>query len=116
MCNCGHCLRCTKHVQVVAPGEVIVYTYNVYWTGSDIAWSGRWDAYLRVSTGGAEIKLSTVFSAVMMAALLTVSAVFALLRNMRRDLAHHKIHHRPVRDGKVCAVAEVCGLNYRNLA
>ncbi len=32
-------------------GAKIVYTYDVYWEESDIAWSSRWDAYLRMPGG-----------------------------------------------------------------
>ena len=28
-----------------------MYTYDVYWEESDIAWSSRWDAYLRMPGG-----------------------------------------------------------------
>lgn len=35
----------------LAPGESIVYTYDVYWDTSDITWSSRWDAYLRMPGG-----------------------------------------------------------------
>lgn len=34
-----------------APGAPIVYTYDVYWDTSDIPWSSRWDAYLRMPGG-----------------------------------------------------------------
>ena len=33
------------------PGAKIVYTYDVYWDTSDITWSSRWDAYLRMPGG-----------------------------------------------------------------
>ena len=33
------------------PGAEIVYTYDVYWDTSDITWSSRWDAYLRMPGG-----------------------------------------------------------------
>ena len=32
-------------------GAKIVYTYDVYWEESEIAWSSRWDAYLRMPGG-----------------------------------------------------------------
>ena len=32
-------------------GAKIVYTYDVYWEESDIAWSSRWDAYLKMHGG-----------------------------------------------------------------
>lgn len=28
-----------------------MYTYDVYWDTSDITWSSRWDAYLRMPGG-----------------------------------------------------------------
>eukprot|EP00892_Ulva_mutabilis_P012311 jgi/Ulvmu1/9452/UM052_0017.1 len=33
--------------QVVAEGEDIVYTYDVYWQETDIEWVNRWNAYMR---------------------------------------------------------------------
>lgn len=33
------------------PGARVVYTYDVYWDTSNITWSSRWDAYLRMPGG-----------------------------------------------------------------
>jgi transmembrane 9 superfamily protein 2/4 len=35
-----------KKNQVVEPGGRIIYTYDVVWKESDVAWSSRWDIYL----------------------------------------------------------------------
>lgn len=37
--------------QEIVEGAKIVYTYDVYWQNSNIKWTSRWDAYLRMPGG-----------------------------------------------------------------
>ena len=37
--------------RVAAAGAKITYTYDVFWEESQIAWSSRWDAYLKMPGG-----------------------------------------------------------------
>ena len=36
-------------MQEVAPGETIIFTYDVSWKESDTHWASRWDIYLTMN-------------------------------------------------------------------
>ncbi|GFR46395.1 hypothetical protein Agub_g7977, partial [Astrephomene gubernaculifera] len=45
--------------QEIKEGANIVYTYDVYWQDSKIKWASRWDAYLRMPGGKADLATYT---------------------------------------------------------
>ena len=45
MCVCVCAAHALYAVQVVAAGEEILYTYDVYWQETDVEWERRWDWY-----------------------------------------------------------------------
>lgn len=89
-------------MQVVAEGEDIVYTYDVYWQEVGIEWSRRWDAYLRGPASAPEIQWFSVLNSLCTVLVLSMMVAIIFLRTVCRDIAKYKVLRRVVQ-GKVWA-------------
>jgi len=64
----------------------IIYSYEIKWVESDVAWSDRWDIYLLGSVSNDAIYLSMINS--LMMTLFLAAVVFVIMvRTLRKDLA-----------------------------
>lgn len=75
-------------MQVVAEGEDIVYTYDVYWQESDVEWASRWDAYLRMPNG--TVHWFSILNSLLVVLVMSVIVAVILMRTVRRDLAKYE--------------------------
>lgn len=84
-------------VQVVAEGEDIVYTYDVYWQESSVEWASRWDAYLRMPNG--TVHWFSILNSLLVVLVMSVIVAVILMRTVRRDLAKYE---ELLVEGQVC--------------
>jgi len=64
----------------------IIYSYEIKWVESDVAWSDRWDIYLLGGVNNDAIYLSMINS--LMMTLFLAAVVFVIMvRTLRKDLA-----------------------------
>lgn len=92
------CHVCVTTVQVVAEGEDIVYTYDVYWQESDVEWASRWDAYLRMPNG--TVHWFSILNSLLVVLVMSVIVAVILMRTVRRDLAKYE---ELLVEGQVCS-------------
>jgi len=74
--------------QKVAPGQNIVYTYDVTWKYSETAWASRWDVYLNEDhMVPAQVHWYSITNSILVVLFLSLLVVSILVRNLRRDIA-----------------------------
>lgn len=73
---------------VLLAGAKIVYTYDVFWEESDIAWSSRWDAYLRMP--GGRVHWFSILNSLMVVVVMSCIVAMIMMRTIRKDLAHYE--------------------------
>lgn len=77
-----------REAQQVAPKETIIYTYDVIWNESDIAWSSRWDVYLSEDhLVPPKVHWYSITNSILVVLFLSLLVVSMLVRNLRRDIA-----------------------------
>ncbi|KAI7844812.1 hypothetical protein COHA_001692 [Chlorella ohadii] len=74
--------------QDVKKGAQIVYTYDVYWDTSDITWSSRWDAYLRMP--GGKVHWFSILNSLMVVVVMSCIVAMIMMRTIRRDLQRYE--------------------------
>ncbi len=77
-----------KDSQIVAPGENIIFTYDVYWKHSEVAWTSRWDIYLNEDhLVPAKVHWYSITNSILVVLFLSLLVVSILVRNLKRDIA-----------------------------
>jgi len=73
--------------QPVAFNEKIIYTYDVVWKHSEIAWSSRWDIYLNEDhLVPAQVHWYSITNSILVVIFLSMLVISILVRNLRRDI------------------------------
>lgn len=73
--------------QVVSNEEKILFTYDVIWEESDIAWSSRWDIYLNENDlVPAQVHWYSITNSILVVVFLSMLVISILVRNLRRDI------------------------------
>ncbi|TVU42382.1 hypothetical protein EJB05_08784, partial [Eragrostis curvula] len=72
----------------VREDKPLVFTYEVRFAESDVAWPSRWDAYLDM--GGAKVHWFSILNSIVVVAFLAAIVLVILLRTVRRDLAQYE--------------------------
>mmetsp|Transcript_11630 Transcript_11630/g.19074 ORF Transcript_11630/g.19074 Transcript_11630/m.19074 type:complete len:621 (-) Transcript_11630:107-1969(-) len=67
--------------------DEIAFTYDVQWSESEIRWSTRWDAYLKMS--GGQIHWFAILNSVVIVLFLSGMIAMILLRTLHRDIAKY---------------------------
>lgn len=75
-----------KNSQIVKEDESIIFTYDVIWTHSDVAWTSRWDVYLNNHKLPAKVHWYSITNSIMVVLFLSLLVVSILVRNLRRDI------------------------------
>tara|TARA_B100000524_G_scaffold137816_1_gene68980 strand:+ start:1574 stop:3445 length:1872 start_codon:yes stop_codon:yes gene_type:complete len=65
----------------------IVYTYDVVWEHSEIAWASRWDLYLYM--GDDQVHWFSILNSLVIVLLLSGIVAMIMVRTLRRDLAEY---------------------------
>ena len=65
----------------------IIFTYDVVWEHSDIAWASRWDLYLYM--GDDQVHWFSILNSLVIVLLLSGIVAMIMVRTLRRDLAEH---------------------------
>ncbi len=74
--------------QVVAEGESVLFTYDVIWKPSDIAWSSRWDIYLNEGNLiPAQVHWYSITNSIFVVIFLSLLVISILIRNLKKDIA-----------------------------
>jgi len=76
-----------RNSQVVKPDESIIFTYDVIWEHSDVAWPHRWDIYLNAHKLPAKVHWYSITNSIMVVLFLSLLVMSMLVRNLRRDIA-----------------------------
>mmetsp|Transcript_16062 Transcript_16062/g.44416 ORF Transcript_16062/g.44416 Transcript_16062/m.44416 type:complete len:654 (-) Transcript_16062:2219-4180(-) len=80
--------RDIRQSQPIKPGEKIIFTYDVVWEYSHVAWSSRWDIYLSEdSLVPPEVHWYSITNSILVVIFLSLLVVSMLVRNLRRDIA-----------------------------
>ncbi|CAB9515975.1 Transmembrane 9 superfamily [Seminavis robusta] len=75
-------------VQVVRAGEQILFTYDVTWIKSDVAWTSRWDVYLSEDHFvPPQVHWYSISNSILVVLFLSLVVLSVLVRNLRRDIA-----------------------------
>ncbi|KAL6839131.1 hypothetical protein ACP4OV_031022 [Aristida adscensionis] len=72
----------------VQDGRPLVFSYEVAFVESSVAWPSRWDAYLDM--GGAKVHWFSILNSIVVVAFLAAIVLVILLRTVRRDLARYE--------------------------
>mmetsp|Transcript_8887 Transcript_8887/g.25043 ORF Transcript_8887/g.25043 Transcript_8887/m.25043 type:complete len:663 (+) Transcript_8887:248-2236(+) len=76
--------------QIVQENEKVVYTYDVIWNESDVAWSSRWDVYLSEDhLVPAQVHWYSITNSILVVLFLSLLIISILVRNLRRDYARY---------------------------
>jgi len=75
--------RITKN-QIVKEDETILFTYDVVWQSSNVAWSSRWDIYHMIP---AQVHWYSITNSILVVLFLSLLVISILVRNLRRDIA-----------------------------
>lgn len=74
--------------QIVKEGEQILFTYDVMWRQSDVAWSSRWDIYLNEGDLiPAQVHWYSITNSIFVVVFLSLLVISILIRNLRKDIA-----------------------------
>lgn len=74
--------------QIVKPAESILYTYDVIWRESEIAWSSRWDVYLTEDHFvPPQVHWYSITNSILVVLFLSLVVISVLVRNLRRDIS-----------------------------
>eukprot|EP00567_Pseudictyota_dubia_P002602 CAMPEP_0197466734 /NCGR_PEP_ID=MMETSP1175-20131217/65205_1 /TAXON_ID=1003142 /ORGANISM="Triceratium dubium, Strain CCMP147" /LENGTH=652 /DNA_ID=CAMNT_0043002787 /DNA_START=181 /DNA_END=2139 /DNA_ORIENTATION=- len=74
--------------QIVEEGQKVIYTYDVVWRESGVAWSSRWDVYLSEDHMiPAQVHWYSITNSILVVLFLSLLIVSILVRNLRRDIA-----------------------------
>eukprot|EP00308_Calcidiscus_leptoporus_P021395 CAMPEP_0119373146 /NCGR_PEP_ID=MMETSP1334-20130426/23659_1 /TAXON_ID=127549 /ORGANISM="Calcidiscus leptoporus, Strain RCC1130" /LENGTH=626 /DNA_ID=CAMNT_0007390823 /DNA_START=79 /DNA_END=1959 /DNA_ORIENTATION=+ len=65
----------------------IIYTYDVVWESSDIAWASRWDLYLYM--GDDQVHWFSILNSLVIVLLLSGIVAMIMVRTLRRDLQEY---------------------------
>merc|ERR1712226_1000836 len=77
-----------EEFQVVEPNSKILYTYDVIWKESDVAWSSRRDIYLTEDhLVPAQVHWYSITNSILVVIFLSLLVISMLVRNLRRDIA-----------------------------
>ncbi|GJP42111.1 hypothetical protein CLOM_g1701 [Closterium sp. NIES-68] len=71
--------------QPIAPGETLVFSFDVLWEKSPIQWASRWDAYLKMR--GDKVHWFSILNSLVVITCLAAAVFVILLRSVHRDLA-----------------------------
>ena len=73
---------------LIEPKTKIIFTYDVIWKQSDVAWSSRWDIYLSEDhLVPAKVHWYSIANSILVVVFLSLLVVSMLVRNLRRDIA-----------------------------
>jgi transmembrane 9 superfamily protein 2/4 len=64
----------------------VIFTYDVVWEESEVAWSNRWDVYLRGNPDD-KIHWFSITNSTMIVVFLTVMVAMILVRTLNSDIA-----------------------------
>jgi len=76
-----------KEFQTVNKGDKIIYTYNVIWNESEVAWSSRWDVYLSEDhLIPAQVHWYSISNSIFVVVFLSALVISVLVKNLKRDI------------------------------
>jgi len=74
--------------QIVEKDEKIIFTYDVIWKYSEVAWSSRWDIYLTENNlVPAQVHWYSITNSIVVMVFLSILVISILVRSLRRDIA-----------------------------
>jgi transmembrane 9 superfamily member 2/4 len=77
-----------ESLQIAAPSENIIFTYDVMWKESEVAWTSRWDVYLTEDNlVPAQVHWYSITNSILVVVFLSLLVISILVRNLRRDIA-----------------------------
>jgi transmembrane 9 superfamily protein 2/4 len=76
--------------QIVEAGAKILYTYDVIWKASPVAWSSRWDVYLNEEgLVPPQVHWYSISNSIFIVVFLSLLIISVLVRNLKKDIANY---------------------------
>lgn len=85
--NCGDRVGMENPMRVTQETTSILFTYDVQWEKSDIAWASRWDTYLKIKEN--RIHWFSIINSLVVVFLLTGLIALVLVRTLHRDISRY---------------------------
>lgn len=83
-------LQYIQKPQIVAENEDIIYTYDVIFLESSIAWASRWDLYLTEDhMVPSQVHWYSITNSILVVIFLSIVLVSILIRNLRKDIGRY---------------------------
>jgi transmembrane 9 superfamily protein 2/4 len=73
--------------EIDAKTSSILFTYDVTWLRSDVAWASRWDMYLKIKEN--KIHWFSIINSLLVVLLLTIVIALVLVRTLHKDIAKY---------------------------
>jgi hypothetical protein len=86
--------RDDEPLAVDKPGTLIVFTYDVLWQKSEVAWANRWEAYLKTGNDD-DIHWFSIMNSLMIVLFMTGMIAMILVRSLYRDIARYNEETSP---------------------
>lgn len=67
--------------------QSVLFTYDVTWVRSDVAWASRWDTYLKIKEN--KIHWFSIINSLLVVLLLTIAIALVLVRTLHKDIAKY---------------------------
>ena len=88
-CNVGAMTYVThdQEPMKIAPGETIIFSYDVFFKSSNIKWASRWDTYLLMMDD--QIHWFSIINSAMIVLFLSGMVAMIMLRTLHRDISRY---------------------------
>ena len=86
--------RDDEPLAVDKPGTLVVFTYDVLWQKSEVAWANRWEAYLKTGNDD-DIHWFSIMNSLMIVLFMTGMIAMILVRSLYRDIARYNEETSP---------------------
>lgn len=90
-CNSARQVTRDSEPQMIdeGPDTRVVFTYDVVWAKSNVAWHSRMDVFLQSTSGDSDIHWFSIINSLMIVLFLTGMIAMILVRNLYRDIARY---------------------------
>ena len=85
--NCQDVSAMATPMRIASGTSSVLYTYDVKWEKSDVAWASRWDAYLKIKEN--RIHWFSIVNSLLVVLLLTGLIALVLVRTLHKDIAKY---------------------------
>ena len=85
--SCNDATAMSTPMQISQGTQSVLYTYDVKWERSNVAWASRWDTYLKIKEN--RIHWFSIINSLLVVLLLTGLIALVLVRTLHKDIAKY---------------------------